>query len=401
MSTFKVLLDKRRKLKDETYPLVVRIYIGTKFKDIGLKTYLKEKEFDSETQKVIRKHPNKKQINQKIETTLLQARQTALKLEIADELVTSEKIKNLVVKPQSKLDFIEYGWLKVDELKAQGKYGNSCFYGAGINTLKKYSGKTYLAFKEINYTFLKQLEGKMLAKGVKVNTVALTFRTIRAIYNKAMKEKQVGKEHYPFEEFKIKSEATAKRAIEKQSIQQLISLDLTKDSPHFKARDYFLLSFNLRGISFADMVTIKPSDITNGRLIYQRKKTHKLYNIKLTEKALQILDYYGEEGRTYILPDIPKAAVNNQAEERKYIQYATKTTNKWLKKIGVDMKLQQKLTTYVARHSFATCAKKMGYSKDLISEALGHSFGNKITEIYLDSYDMEVIDAMTEQVCKF
>ena len=73
MSTFKVLLDKRRKLQDETYPLVVRIYTGTKFKDIGLKTYLKEKEFDPATQKVAGKHPNKKTINQKIETTLLKA----------------------------------------------------------------------------------------------------------------------------------------------------------------------------------------------------------------------------------------------------------------------------------------------------------------------------------------
>ena len=394
-------MDKRRKLQDETYPLVVRIYTGTKFKDIGLKTYLKEKEFDPATQKVAGKHPNKKTINQKIETTLLKAQQIALKLEIADEIVTSEKIKNLVVKPQTKLDFIDFGWLKVDELKATGKYGNSCFYSDGINALKNHSGKTHLAFKEITYSFLKQLEGKMLAKGIKVNTVALTFRTIRAIYNKAMKEKLVSKEHYPFDEFKITSEATAKRAIEKQAIQQLINLDLPKDNPKYKARDYFLLSFNLRGISFADMLSIKPSDIVDGKLLYKRRKTHKLYNIKLTQQAQQILDYYRVEGRTYILPDIAEAAVNNQVEERKYIQYANKTTNKWLKKIGEDMNLQQQLTTYVARHSWATTAKKQGFSNDLIAESLGHSNGNRTTAIYLDSFDQEVIDAMNEAVCKF
>jgi integrase/recombinase XerD len=178
MSTFKVLLDKRRQLKDETYPLILRVYSGRGRREINLKTYLKEKDFDDSTQKVVGKHPNKKLINQKIQNAILQVQQTTFNLEIADEVITSEKIKNLVVKPQSKLDFIEFGWLKVEELKAQGKYGNSCFYSAGISTLKKYSGKTYLAFKEINYTFLKQLEGKMLAKGVKVNTVALTFRTI-------------------------------------------------------------------------------------------------------------------------------------------------------------------------------------------------------------------------------
>jgi integrase len=87
--------------------------------------------------------------------------------------------------------------------------------------------------------------------------------------------------------------------------------------------------------------------------------------------------------------------------KRATIHQAVKTCNKYLEKIGTELKLPQKLTTYFSRHSFATIAKRMGYSKDLISEALGHSQGNRITEIYLDSYDMEVIDAMTEQVCKF
>lgn len=401
MSTFKVLLDKRRTLRGETYPLVVRIYTGTKFKDISLKTHLQEKDFDARTQRVIGKHPNKKTINQKIENTLLQVQQTALKLEMAEEVVTSDKIKNLVVKPQAKLDFIQYGWLKVAELKENNHYGNSCFYRDGINALVSYSGKSSIAFREIDFNFLKHLESKMLAGEVKINTVALTMRTIRAIYNKAIKERQVDKTYYPFDEFKIKSEATAKRNIAKEDIAALLKLELKEDSQQFHARNYFMLSFNLRGISFADMVSIKPSDIINGRLVYKRRKTHKLYNIKLTDKAQQILNYYMKPGRTYILPVIPESAVDNAAEERKHIQYGTKTTNKYLKKMGEGLKIPMKLSTYVSRHSHATIAKKLGFSKDLISESLGHSYGNKITEIYLGSYDMETLDAMNETVCKF
>lgn len=102
----------------------------------------------------------------------------------------------------------------------------------------------------------------------------------------------------------------------------------------------------------------------------------------------------------YILPIIPEAAVNNPVEERKYIQYATKTCNRHLRHLARALDITDNLSTYYSRHSWATIAKKLGYSKDLISEALGHSYGNRVTEIYLDSFDQEVIDAMNEAVCK-
>jgi len=98
---------------------------------------------------------------------------------------------------------------------------------------------------------------------------------------------------------------------------------------------------------------------------------------------------------------IPEEAVNNPAEERKYIQYGTKTTNRHLRHLAKALEIQQAISTYYSRHSWACVAKKMGYSKDMISEGLGHSYGNRVTEIYLDSYDLETIDAMNEAVCLF
>ena len=401
MSTVKVKLDTRKQLKDGTYPLIVRIHSGRKRRDINLRTYIRESEFDEATQRVNSKHPNKKLINQKIQNAILQVQQTAFKLEIADEVVTSEKIKNLVVKPRAKLNFNEFGWAKVAELKAANQYGNSCIYRDALKALVNHTGKTSIEFKDMDYQFLKQAENKMLAKGIKVNTITLFMRTIRAIYNRAIKEKLVDRSYYPFDEFKIKTEATAKRSIDKECIRELIKLDLPVDSASYKARDYFLLSFNLRGISAADMLTIRQTDIVDERLIYKRRKTHKLYNIKLTQKAQEILDYYRQPGRTYVLPDVPETAVDNPEEERKHIQYATKTCNKYLKRIGKAMKLQLPLTGYVARHSFAQTAKKMGYSNDLIAESLGHSNGNRTTAIYLDVFDKSVIDDMTAAVCAF
>lgn len=400
MATYKVLLDKRRQLQDGTYPLVLRIWSGDRRRDINLKSPLKESEFDEDKQQVNSKHPNRKLINRKIQKALLQVQQTTLTLEIAEDVVTPEKIKNLVIKPASKLDFIAYGWQQVQELQQANRYGNSCIYRDALNALQKYSGKAYIPFGEMDCTFLKQVETKMRGNEVKVNTVALCLRTIRAIYNRAVKEKQVDKSCYPFDDFRITHEPTAKRNISKEDIAAIAQAKLPAENPQYHARNYFLLSFNLIGISFADMASIKPSDISNGRLIYQRRKTHKLYNIKLTDKAKEILALYQQPNRTYILPIIPEEAVDNQVEERKYIQYGTKTTNKYLRRIAKDLKIEQKITTYYSRHTWATVAKKLGYSKDLISEALGHSYGNKITEIYLDGFDQEVIDAMNEVICK-
>ena len=57
---------------------------------------------------------------------------------------------------------------------------------------------------------------------------------------------------------------------------------------------------------------------------------------------------------------------------------------------------EEKLTTYVFRYSYANVAKQLGYSKDLIAEALGHEYGNSVTGIYLEQFDLKVVDNMNQ-----
>jgi len=399
MPTIKVLLDKRRPAKEGCYPLVIRVYSGDKRRDIGLKTYLKENQFDEGGQQVRRSHPNYKVINTKIKETSLKLEATTLKLEMKEEDVTAEKIKSTVVKPKPKLSFIEYGEAIIAQMRQVNRHGNANAYRDALNALKAYSGREDLQFREVNFELLTTFENKMLAGGLKKNSIAAYNRALRAIYNRAINEDLVEVKYYPYRKYKIKGEGTAKRNISKEDIAKIASAPLEPESQQWHARNYFMLSFNLRGISFADMASIKPSDITNGRLQYQRLKTHKLYNIKLTDKAQEILNYYQSPDRTYILPVIPESAVNNPVEERKYIQYATKTCNHHLRGIAKTLELNSEISTYYSRHSHATIAKRMGYSKDLISESLGHSHGSRITEVYLDSYDQQVIDDMNEAVC--
>lgn len=401
MATFKVLLDKRRQLKDGTYPLVIRVYSGRNRREINLKTYLKENQFDTTTQKVKRNHPNEKMINMKIKQTVFQVENTKLNLEIRDEILSAEKIKSQIVKPLLKLNFIEYGEKIVAEMRAVNRIGNALAYEGAINALKSYSGKSKLQFTEINYELLKSIENRMLSEELKRNSIASYNRSWRAIFNRAINENLVDSKYYPYRKYKIKSEKTAKRNISKDDIVAIAKLTLEEGSQQWHARNYFILSFNLRGISFADMASIKPTDITNGKLAYKRKKTHKHYNIKLTDKAKEILSYYQQSDKTYILPVLGEEIATNPDRQRKTIIQTIKVCNKYLKDIGETLKIQKLLTTYVARYSWANIAKSLGYSKDLIAEALGHEFGNAVTGIYLDTFDQEVIDEMNEKVCKF
>ena len=133
-------------------------------------------------------------------------------------------------------------------------------------------------------------------------------------------------------------------------------------------------------------------------MVYRRRKTHKEYSIKLFPQALAILDLFYQEDSKYLIPILPDYVVEDSLVAKKLIHQWIKTTNKYIKRLGQELGIASPLTTYVARHQFATTAKRLGYSNELIAEALGHEYGNKITNIYLDSFDQEVVDDMHKRV---
>ena len=120
----------------------------------------------------------------------------------------------------------------------------------------------------------------------------------------------------------------------------------------------------------------------------------------MTTKAKSMVDYYLDNPTKtpYILPIIPERAIGDKEKEWYWASESFKYCNRYLKKIAVRCGITDNLSTYVARHSWATIARSLGYSKDIIAEALGHEYGNRVTGIYLDHYDNEVIDAVNQRV---
>lgn len=211
------------------------------------------------------------------------------------------------------------------------------------------------------------------------------------IFNRAIKAGVIKKELYPFTGYVIKTAKTKKRAIRRDVITLIENIELDKGSRVWHARNYFLFSFYTQGMNFVDLAKLKPSNIIESRIEYTRQKTKKDYSIKLTDQIKTILKIYlqGKSSDDYIFPIITR--VGNPELEYKDIAEKRKIYNQNLKIIAENCGINSNLTGYVSRHSFATIAKHKGVPISVISEFMGHSDA-RTTEIYLDSFDKEVLD---------
>ena len=213
------------------------------------------------------------------------------------------------------------------------------------------------------------------------------------IYNKAIEKGAVKKELYPFDSYKVSKlhKETIKRAIVKDDIKRVLNYNVNgRDFYTSLAIALFSFSYYMGGINFVDMAYLQGSNIIDGRLVYYRKKTSKLINLPMNPEAMEIISRYNTGLTGYIFPILSFAHNTEQMKLNRLHKVITKV-NKALKLIGQELGLPIKLTTYVARHSFATVLKRAGVSTSIISESLGHS-SEKITQIYLDSFENSQIN---------
>jgi site-specific recombinase XerD len=225
--------------------------------------------------------------------------------------------------------------------------------------------------------------------------MSVFFRTLRSAYNKAIDAKCAKKAAYPFNDFKVSkfNVKTKKRAIPKQSIKQIMELDLSRESEYMQlSRDLFIFSYLCGGINFTDMANLKYSNINEDKLVYIRQKTHKEVFIPLCPDASVIIDKYKNTAHStvYIFPILNEKVHISETQKYNRKKKVLLNVNDCLKTISEKIGSKVILTTYVARHSFATVLKKSGVSTEMISETLGHS-DIATTQIYLDSFENEQI----------
>ena len=277
----------------------------------------------------------------------------------------------------------------IAQLRQAQKHGNARVYENMVQSVRTFTKGKDLPLKQVTYAWLKKYEAWYLSKGNSVNGLSVGLRTLRALFNRAIKQKLLSKEHYPFTDYSIKNERTRKRAISGADLDRLKQFD-PKTIRHQRAKDFFFLSFYLMGASFVDVAFLKVKNISAGRIEYKRQKTGRLHSIPISLPLQVLLDKYlsGKGKEDYILNVIKSDDLRRQVIN---VRDELFRVNKSLKEIGALCGIEATLTSYVARHSYATIAKYKGVPTAIISEALGHT-SEGVTQVYLDSFDKEVMD---------
>ena len=286
----------------------------------------------------------------------------------------------------------------IKELKDKGQIGNSYAYLSSYDNLKNFNKgrKLNYTFSHIDVVFCKKFEDWMRRKGNKDTTISYQFRTLRATFNRAITAKVVSKEKNPFSEFKLShlNTKTMKRALSKSDILKIMDADCHDKSELSQlAHDLFCFSYLCGGISLVDMANLTPENIIEGRLIYQRQKTHGSINLQLSDRALQIISKYSDYQKkaNYFFPILHcKRHVTPMQKHNRVRKYCLHINHE-LKQLAKELNITANVTTYVARHSFATILKKSGVNIGIISQALGHQ-DIKTTQIYLSKFDNEQVD---------
>lgn len=272
------------------------------------------------------------------------------------------------------------------KFKMNGKARTSETYAAALSSFKKFRNNEDIMLDSLTSDVMEAYEAWHKRRGNSPNTISFYTRILRAVYHRAV-EDEIIENRNPFRHVYTGVDKTVKRAIPLSHIKRMKSLDLSFVPKLDFARDMFLMSFYLRGMSFIDMSFLKKTDLKNGYIIYRRRKTGQQLTIEWTREMQSILDKYPDNPSQYLLPIIKSAGINERCAYRN-MGY---NINHSLKKIADMVGINIPLTMYVARHSWASAAKAKGIPISVISEGMGHD-SEITTQIYLASLDTSLVD---------
>ena len=407
-TTIEAVLYTSKTLSNGQHPIMLRLTKNRKRKYISLHISLAPQYWDAEKCKPRRNCPDKERIE-----ALIQQKTQELQSQVMD-FKTNDKeytLNTLVEKASRKVvrrtvgDYLnDY----IDRLLAEKRVGNAKTFQELRTSLTKFCRSLDFYFIDIDAEWLKRYEQWLrVERHYSDNSIGIRFRSLRGLYNSAITDGLIKKTDYPFDTFKVSrfKEATAKRSLTKEDIRRIMDCEvrtLTKYPKPFLqlAKDLFLFSYLSCGINLTDILHIRYADIVDGRLVFNRQKTGKLLSFQLQPAALDILGKYRQPNahpQDYIFPVLRRSVHVTAQQQYGRVQRTNKRINRYLKLIGEHLHLPITLTTYVARHSFATVLKRSGVSTSIISESLGHS-SEKITQIYLDSFENSQIDAAMQNL---
>lgn len=293
---------------------------------------------------------------------------------------------------------LSYAQVLSDRLCRVGRYSTARAYVTAAKRFALFMGTDDVPFSSVTPECLKRFEQDLLGCNCQRNTVSMYMRMLRSVYNQAVMEGMAEPFMGLFEQVFTGNDVTRKRAISPAMIRRIKSADLSR-CPHLEfCRDLFLLSFYLRGIPFVDLLHLRKTDIHGDELHYRRSKTGRTLSVRLEPCARELIRKYSSRlkpNTSYLFPFITKGGASGY---RQY-QSALRKYNFQLSQLSTLLGLEVRLSSYVARHSWATAAYHNGVAVSVISECLGHS-SEKVTHIYLASMGDRILSRANRSVIR-
>lgn len=271
-------------------------------------------------------------------------------------------------------------------LKECGKIRTAETYTATLRSFSRFRRGRDIMLDEITPDLIQAYEAYLRVGGAVPNTTSFYMRILRAVYNRAVESEAI-EQRNPFRHVYTGTERTVKRAIPIAAISRIKNLELPQGSKMDFARDMFMLSFYLRGMSFVDMAFLRKKDRADNHVTYRRRKTGQRLDIARTKEMQSIVEKYPPNPTQYLLPIL----TNPLSDERSTYRNRASCINRQLKTIARMTNLKIPLTLYCARHSWASAARTKGIPVSIISEGMGHD-SEATTQIYLASLETSVID---------
>lgn len=294
---------------------------------------------------------------------------------------------------RARVTLFDYMRGTVARYRQYGQMRTSETYLSTLNSLMRYCGGVDVALDGIDSEWVEGYRVSLKGMGLSPNTISFYLKHLRAVYNRAVDDGLVC-DRRPFRRVSTSIERTAKRAVSLTVIKRLKMIDCNNDPSRLFARDMFMFSFYTRGMSFVDIAYLQKNNLRDNVLLYRRRKTNQQLCIHWEPCMERILDVYRADTSSPYLFSIINKGHN---DPRRQYQNTLLRINRHLKEIGRGLGLQQPLTMYCARHSWASIARQEGIPISVISEGMGHD-SERTTQIYLASLKSEVIDNANRKI---
>jgi integrase len=391
------ILYTSKTLKNGEHPIMIRFTYKGKRKYVSLGVSCSANHWNKKEKSPTRKHPLYKEIHILITEKVNELRKEVYSKEAEKGFKDINTISKQMVTPIARILFSDYIDELVVELKSNNKIETANIYRSTKNVWSTFLKKEQWNFHDIDLQVIKKFETHCESFGRMPNTIFLYLRTLKTMINTAKRNQMIPDSYDPFQGFnmaKYRNIKTRKRAISRENLLRIEELKIDKKSRKYHSRNYFIFSYYAAGINFVDLAQLEWDNVEGSDLVYTRRKTSELLRVPLMKGALNILHEYRSNHSSnqgnYIFPILDKNIHLTSSSISNRLNKVNHQINKDLQEIGSQLGVSIKLTTYVARHTFATVMKYQGVPTSIIGQALGHE-DEKTTRIYLDSFGSDMM----------